>query len=162
MSRAVFLYAALLLAVIVGLWAVYRILGTPSRLSEADYQVVLDDVCRSVGRAAARLRQALEGGESEGKLEDVATDTRKIFQTGYFQSLRLRPVSGPDPAASIRLTLGQACDAYDWASRMIGSESFSSPIIRDAAWRLLDAGDDSRRRAAAALAEFKPESPGSN
>ncbi len=162
MSPAVFLYAALLLVVIIGLWAAYRILGTPSRLPPADYRTVLEDICRSAGRAADRLRRALEDEGSEAKLEDVATDTRKIFQTGYFQTLRLRPTRSPDTAAPIRLTLGQACDAYDWASRMIGSESITNPVIRETALRLLHAGDEYRRRALEALARLpSPADPGS-
>jgi hypothetical protein len=74
-------------------------------------------------------------------LEDEATAARKIFQTGYYQTLRLRPSSGPDRAADARAELGRACEAYDWASRMLGSESVHNPLVLEAARRLLDAGD---------------------
>ncbi len=114
-------------------------LGTPSRLTPRDYDVVLADIKTSVERAAGQLRQALTG--PEGPLEDVATAARKIFQTGYYQTLRLRPSSGPDSAADARAELGRACEAYDWASRMLGSESVHNPLVLEAARRLLDAGD---------------------
>jgi len=74
-------------------------------------------------------------------LEDEATAARKIFQTGYYQTLRLRPSSGPDRAADARAELGRACEAYDWASRMLGGESVRNPLVLDAARRLMEAGD---------------------
>ncbi len=134
------LYLLILLLVAAGLWGAYRVLGTPSRLAPRDYDVVLADVKTSVERAAARLRRALDAGP-EGPLEDEATAARKIFQTGYYQTLRLRPSSGPDRAADARAALGRACEAYDWASRMLGSESVHNPLVLDAARRLMDAGD---------------------
>ena len=134
------LYLLILLLLAAGLWGAYRVLGTPSRLAPRDYDVVLADVKTSVERAADRLRRALDAGP-EGPLEDEATAARKIFQTGYYQTLRLRPSSGPDRAADARAGLGRACEAYDWASRMLGSESVHNQLVLDAARRLLDAGD---------------------
>jgi hypothetical protein len=136
----VWLYALILLLLAAALLGAYRVLGTPSRLAPRDYDVVLADIKTSVERAAGRLRQALNAGP-EGPLEDEATAARKIFQTGYYQTLRLRPSSGPDRAADARAELGRACEAYDWASRMLGSESVHNPLVLEAARRLLDAGD---------------------
>jgi hypothetical protein len=144
------LYVLILLLLAAGLWGAYRVLGTPSRLAPRDYYVVLADVATSVERAAGRLRQALDG-EPGARLEDEATASRKIFQTGYYQTLRLRPVSGPDAAAAARAELGRACEAYDWASRMIGSESANNPLILAAARRLVDAGDAALKQAAMEL-----------
>ena len=93
----IWLYALILLLLAAALLGAYRVLGTPSRLTPRDYDVVLADIKTSVERAAGQLRQALTG--PEGPLEDVATAARKIFQTGYYQTLRLRPSSGPDSAA---------------------------------------------------------------
>src|SRR2546423_1455080 len=90
-------YLLILLVLAAALWAAYRLLGTPSRLAPSDYNVVLADVATSVERAARRLRLAIETGD--GELEDAAKAARKIFQTGYYQTLRLRPSSGPDVAA---------------------------------------------------------------
>ncbi len=134
------LYLLILLLLAAGLWGAYRVLGTPSRLPPGDYDVVLVDVKTSVERAADRLRRALDAGPGRA-LEDEATAARKIFQTGYYQTLRLRPSSGPDRAADARAELGRACEAYDWASRMLGSESVRNPLVLDAARRLMDAGD---------------------
>ena len=53
----------------------------------------------------------------------------------------LRPASGPDLAADARAAIGRACEAYDWASRMLGSESAQNPLVLEAARRLMDAGD---------------------
>ncbi|HVH64980.1 MAG TPA: hypothetical protein VM674_03020 [Candidatus Acidoferrum sp.] len=144
------LYALILVVVAIGLWAAYRVLGTPSRLTPPDYLVVLADVATSVERSAGQLREAL-AHEADGHLKDVAADARKIFQTGYYQTLRLRPATGPDALAAARTELGRACEAYDWASRMIGSESQANPLIRDAALRLLDAGDAALNQAAKEL-----------
>ncbi len=134
------LYLLILLLLAAGLWGAYRVLGTPSRLAPRDYDVVLADVKTSVERAAERLRRALDTGPT-APLEDEATAARKIFQTGYYQTLRLRPSSGPDRAADARAGLGRACEAYDWASRMLGSESIHNPLVLDAARRLMEAGD---------------------
>ncbi len=134
------LYALILLVLAVGLWGAYRVLGTPSRLAPRDYDVVLLDVKSSVERAADRLRRALDAGPGRA-LEDEAVATRKIFQTAYYQTLRLRPSSGPDLGIDARAGLGRACEAYEWASRMLGSESVRNPLVLDAARRLMDAGD---------------------
>jgi hypothetical protein len=149
------LYLLLLAAAAVGLWAAYRVLGTPSRLAPIDYAVVLADVAISVERAASRLRDALDKSPG-GSLGDVAGESRKIFQTGYYQTLRLRPASGPDAFAGSRAELGRACEAYDWASRMLGSESAHNPLILEAARRLMDAGDAALKQAAR---ELPPELP---
>jgi len=143
------LYLLILLLLAAGLWGAYRLLGTPSRLAPTDYNVVLADVATSVERAAGQLRRALEAGE--GNLEAAATAARKIFQTGYYQTLRLRPLTGPDLAAGARAELGRACEAYDWASRMLASESVRNPLVLDAARRLLDAGDAALIQAAREL-----------
>ena len=115
-------------------------LGTPSRLTPPDYDVVLEDIRSSVERAATRLRRSLEAGP-EQSVVDEASAARKIFQTAYYQTLRLRPASGPDLAADTRAAIGRACEAYEWASRMLGSESAKNPLVREAAGRLMDAGD---------------------
>jgi hypothetical protein len=143
------LYLLILIVVAVALWAAYRVLGAPSRLAATDYTIVLQDIVTSVERAAGRLRSAIES-ETTAELERVATDARKIFQTGYYQTLRLRPDRGPD-AADARAELGRACEAYEWASRMLESESVKNPLVLDAARRLLDAGDLSLSRASLAL-----------
>ena len=143
------LYILILLLLAAGLVGAYRLLGTPSRLASRDYNIVLADVATSVERAAGRLRQALDG--EPGKLEDEAAASRKIFQTGYYQTLRLRPTIGPDAGAAARAELGRACEAYDWASRMIASESVHNPLILTAARQLLDAGDAALKQAALAL-----------
>jgi hypothetical protein len=144
------LYLLILLLLAAGLWAAYRVLGTPSRLAPRDYNVVLADVATTVERSAARLRRALEAGPT-ATMEDEATAARKIFQTGYYQTLRLRPLSGPDLGAAARAELGRACEAYDWASRMLASESVHNPIVLEAARRLIDAGDAALTQAAREL-----------
>jgi hypothetical protein len=153
MPGSLVLYAVILLIAVVGLWAAYRVLGTPSRLQPADYELVLEDVVESVNRAAQRLTAAIdsEAGDSP-KLEEAASEARKIFQTGYYQALRLRPLSGPDFPAAARETLGQACEAFDWASRMVGSESFGNPLIQQTAVRLLERADSYLKQARQALA----------
>jgi hypothetical protein len=65
--------------------------------------------------------------------------------------LRLRPATGPDVLGAARAELGRACEAYDWASRMLSSESRRNALIRDAAVRLLDAGDAALNQAAREL-----------
>ena len=136
----VWLYALILLLLAAALVVAYRVLGTPSRLAPRDYDVVLEDIRTSVERAASRLRRSLDAGP-EQSVEDEATAARKIFQTAYYQTLRLRPASGPDLAAAGRAAIGRACEAYDWASRMLGSESAQNPLVREAARRLMDAAD---------------------
>jgi len=136
----VWLYALILLLLAAALVVAYRVLGTPSRLTPRDYDVVLEDIRSSVERAATRLRRSLDA-EPEQSVVDEATAGRKIFQTAYYQTLRLRPASGPDLAADTRAAIGRACEAYDWASRMLGSESAQNPLVREAARRLMDAGD---------------------
>jgi hypothetical protein len=143
------LYILILLVAAAGLVGAYRVLGTPSRLATRDYNIVLADVATSVERAAGQLREALDGEPLA--LEDAAAASRKIFQTGYYQTLRLRPTTGPDVGAAARAGLGRACEAYDWASRMIGSESVHNPIILAEARRLLDAGDAALKQAALEL-----------
>src|ERR1700730_2686140 len=139
------LYILILLLLAAGLVGAYRVLGTPSRLAPRDYNIVLADVATSVERAAGRLRQALDGDPAV--LEDEAAASRKIFQTGSYQTLRLRPTSGPDAGAAARAELGRACEAYDWASRMIGSESVHNPLILIEARRLVAAGDAALKHA---------------
>jgi hypothetical protein len=139
MSFALVLDAIILIVVIAGLWAAYRVLGTPSRLAPADYRVVLDDLATSVARSASQLRAALT--EDDRKREAVAADARKIFQTGFYQALRLKPDATTDPAALVRAGLGRACEGYEWASRMAESESFGNAAVREAVQLLLDRSD---------------------
>jgi hypothetical protein len=146
----VWLYLLILLVLAAALIGAWRVLGTPSRLAPRDYDVILVDIKTSVERAAERLRQALDAGPGR-QLEDEATAARKIFQTGYYQTLRLRPSSGPDRAADARAGLGRACEAYDWASRMLGSESAHNPLVLEAARRLMDAGDAALKQVEQAL-----------
>jgi len=90
MSLIVVLYAVILVVAAAALVGAYRVLGTPSRLTPVDYATVLDDVVRSVTRAAERLRGALDNPAGP-QLTDIAAESRKIFQTAYYQTLRLRP-----------------------------------------------------------------------
>lgn len=138
MSIGIVIDAIILVGVVVGLWAAYRVLGVPSRLMPGDYRRVLDDLAATAGRSAAQLRGVLADGENR---QEVAEETRKIFQTGYYQALRLRPTGATDPAARVRDGLGRACELYDWASRMVGSESYANPAVQEAVILLLDRGD---------------------
>src|SRR5947209_3932475 len=147
------LYAVILIVLAAGLVGAYRLLGTPSRLTPGDYAVVLADVATSVERAAERLRQAI--AEPDANLEVAANQAKKIFQTGYYQTLRLRP-AGPDVLSAARAELGRACEAFDWASRMIAGESVRNPLIRQSALQLLDAGDAALRQAARELPASLP------
>ena len=160
MSLVLIVYAAILVVAAAALWGAYRVLGTPSRLAPADYTVVLHDLVASVSRSAGQLRDALDAGPDAIDLERVAAAGRKIFQTGYYQTLRLRPTSGDDAAVAIRESLGRACEAYDWASRMIGSSSARNPMILIAARELLDAADAQLSQAARELAAVARAVPG--
>jgi hypothetical protein len=153
----IWLYALILLALAVALFGAYKVLGTPSRLEPTDYRIVLDDLTASVEKAAAELRRALDGPPGRPRTA-IANQSRKIFQTGYFQTLRLRPLTGRDASAEARAELGRACEAYDWAARMVGSDASSNPLILDAARRLVDAGDAAFSRA---LLELPPAPAGS-
>ena len=86
------LYLLILLVLAAALVVAYRVLGTPSRLVPRDYDLVLADIESSVARAADRLRRGLDAGPG-GALDGEASAARKIFQTGYYQTLRLRPSS---------------------------------------------------------------------
>ena len=156
MSAVLIVYALILAVVVLGLWAAYKVLGTPSRLEPADYDIVLEDLLQSVTRAADRLGAALDSPASGSALEDVATESRKIFQTGYYQALRLRPSTGPDSGEEPRTALGRACEAFDWASRMVSGESRSNPAIEAALRGLMDAGGRELDRARQALARPAP------
>lgn len=148
------LYLVIFLVLAAALLAAYRVLGTPSKLTPRDYGVVLADVATSVERAAERLRRAL--ADPGADVEEAAKEAKKIFQTGYYQTLRLRPSAGPDVLAAARDELGRACEAYDWASRMIGSESLRNPLIRESALQLLEAGDAALKQAARELPDALP------
>jgi hypothetical protein len=154
MSLALVIDAVILVGVVVGLWAAYRVLGTPSRLTPAEYRVVLDDMASAVSAAAARVRGVL--GDAAATREEVAGQAQKIFQTGYYQALRLRPQAPTDPAALVRAGLGRACEVYEWATRMVGSESYQNPAVKDAAVLLLDRGDVELSAARQALAALPP------
>src|ERR1700694_5717042 len=154
------LYLLILLVLAAALVVAYRVLGTPSRLVPRDYDLVLIDIESSVARAADRLRRAVDTGAG-GRLEDEASAARKILQPGYYQTLRLRPSSGPDRSADARAALGRACEAYEWASRMIGSESVHNPLVLDAARRLMDAGDLALTQVARELPQV-PDAPRGN
>ena len=136
----IWLYALILLVLAVGMWGAYKLLGTPSRLEPRDYRIVLDDLTVNVEKAAAELRSALDGAPGRDPAA-IASRTRKIFQTGYFQSLRLRPLTGRDASAETRADLGRACEAYDWAARMLSSDASANPLIVEAARRLVDSAD---------------------
>lgn len=154
MSLALLIDAIILVAVVIGLWAAYRVLGTPSRLPPADYRHVLDDLAATAGRSAADLRRALQDGEADR--EELAAQARKIFQTGYYQALRLKPDATTDAAALARAGLGRACELYDWASRMVGSENYGNPAVREAALLLLDRADAELSASRQALAALPP------
>src|SRR5919197_5274348 len=92
------LYGFLFILAVLGIWAVYRVLGAPSKLPPADYRTVLDDLLQTVERERSRLLSALDSpsplvgeGRGGGTLASVAESSRKIFQTGYYQALRLKP-----------------------------------------------------------------------
>jgi hypothetical protein len=157
MSFALVLDAVILGVVIAGLWAAYRVLGTPSRLAPADYRVVLDDLAASVARSAASLRGAL--AEDDRQREQVAADARKIFQTGFYQALRLKPDATTDPSALVRAGLGRACEGYEWASRMAESESFGNPAVQEAVRMLLDRADAQLSAAQQTLAGLPSAQP---
>ena len=144
-----FLYAALLLLAILFLWGAYRILGTPSRLQPADYEVVLDDLLKSVRRAADRLEAA--NLEDAGEVEEKSAEAKKIFQTAYYQALRLRPTSGEDSQAKLRADLARTCQAYEWAARMLEQEVTPNPMLRQTALDLLAKADGELSRLAAEL-----------
>jgi hypothetical protein len=144
-----FLYAALLLLAIIFLWGAYRILGTPSRLKPADYEVVLDDLFYSVRRAAERLKAA--NLEDSREVEEVSAEARKIFQTAYYQALRLRPSSGEDRQAKLRAELARTCQAYEWAARILEQEVTPNPMLRQAGFDLLEKADAELSRLAAEL-----------
>lgn len=157
MSFALVLDAIILVAVIAGLWAAYRLLGTPSRLAPADYRLVLDDLAASVARSAASLRGAL--AEDDRTREQVAADARKIFQTGFYQALRLKPDAATDPGALARAGLGRACESYEWASRMAESESFANRVVQEAVRMLLDRADAELSAAQQTLAGLPSAQP---
>src|SRR5256885_16609007 len=112
----VWLYALILLLLAAALVVAYRVLGTPSRLTPPDYDVVLEDIRSSVERAATRLRRSLEA-RPEQSVVDEATAAPKIFQTAYYQTLPLRPPSGPDLAAATPAPVRRGCEAYASAAR---------------------------------------------
>jgi len=115
---------------------------------------VLDDLAATATRSAAEVRRLLE--DTDPDREEVAARARRIFQTGYYQALRLKPDAATDPAALVRAGLGRACEGYDWASRMVGSESYSNAAVREAARLLLDRADAELSAARQALAALPP------
>src|SRR5438045_9201499 len=123
----VWLYLLIRLVLAAALWAVYRVLGTPSKLAPTDYHIVLADVAVSVEKAATQLRQALDAAP-QAEWADAAQETRKIFQTGYYQMLRLRPASGSAQAAVLRAELGRSCEAFYSACRKMYGASARKPL----------------------------------
>src|SRR5256885_12147631 len=99
----VWLYALILLLLAAALVVAYRVLGTPSRLTPPDYDVVLEDIRSSVERAATRLRRSLDRGPEQSG-GDQATAARKLFQTAYQQPAPLRPSSRPGAPGRYRGT----------------------------------------------------------
>ena len=91
--------------------------------------------------------------------EQVAADTRKIFQTGFYQALRLKPDATTDPSALVRAGLGRACEGYEWASRMAESESFGNPAVQEAVRMLLDRADAELSAAQQTLAGLPSAQP---
>jgi hypothetical protein len=143
------LYVFLFVLAVLGIWAVYRVLGGPSQLPPADYRTVIDDLIETAERERARLLAALDSGQ--GDLGAVASSSRKIFQTGYYQSLRLRPSEAADAAAEVRDHIRRACEACDWAGRMVGGETANNPLLLGSARSLLEAAGAELERARAGL-----------
>ena len=148
------LYVFLFILAVLGIWAVYRVLGAPSKLPPADYRTVLDDLLQTVERERGRLLAALEAsvkpasqspsplageGPGGGNLPAVAESSRKIFQTGYYQALRLKPAAADDSTANVRDHIRRACEACDWAGRMVGGEAANNPLLLKSARSLLEA-----------------------
>ena len=140
------LYVFLFILALLGIWAVYRVLGAPSKLPPADYRTVLDDLLQTVERERSRLLSALDSpsplareGRGGGNLPAVAESSRKIFQTGYYQALRLKPAAADDSTANVRDHIRRACEACDWAGRMVGGEAANNPLLLKSARSLLEA-----------------------
>ena len=144
------LYVFLFILAVLGIWIVYRVLGAPSQLKPADYRVVLDDLLETVERERSRLLAGLDASEKSpsplagegrggGELASVAQSSRKIFQTGYYQALRLKPLGADDGAAKVRDHIRRACEACDWAGRMLGGEAANNPLLLKSARSLLEA-----------------------
>src|SRR5205814_7124122 len=106
----VWLYLLILLVLAAALWAVYRVLGTPSKLAPTDYHIVLADVAVSVEKAATQLRQALDAAP-QAEWADDAKESRKLLQTAQTRYLRHRRPPRPDQRANLRAELGRACAA---------------------------------------------------
>jgi hypothetical protein len=152
------LYVFLFILAVLGIWAVYRVLGAPSKLPPADYRTVLDDLLQTVERERSRLLSALdsgsplaEDGRAGGNLASVAESSRKLFQTGYYQALRLKPVGADDGTAEVRDHIRRACEACDWAGRMVGGESANNLLLLEAARSLLGAAATELQQARAGL-----------
>ena len=152
------LYVLLFILAVLGIWAVYRVLGAPSKLPPADYRTVLDDLLQTVERERARLLTALDSpsrlaaeGRGGGNLASVAESSRKIFQTGYYQALRLKPTGADDTAADVRDHIRRACEACDWAGRMVGGEAANNPLLLRSARSLLEAAATELEQARAGL-----------
>jgi hypothetical protein len=174
------LYVFLFILAVLGIWAVYRVLGAPSKLPPADYRTVLDDLLQTVERERGRLLAALEAsvkpasqspshlaGEGPGDLQSpsplagegwgggnlpaVAESSRKIFQTGYYQALRLKPAAADDSTANVRDHIRRACEACDWAGRMVGGEAANNPLLLKSARSLLEAAATELDQARAGL-----------
>src|SRR5919201_727065 len=160
------LYVFLFILAVLGIWAVYRVLVAPSKLPPADYRTVLDDLLQTVERERGRLLAALEAsvkpasqspshlageGWGGGNLPAVAESSRKIFQTGYYQALRLKPAAADDSTANVRDHIRRACEACDWAGRMVGGEAASNPLLLKSARSLLEAAGTELEQARAGI-----------
>jgi hypothetical protein len=154
------LYVLLLFFIVAGLIWVYRVMGGGGPVSASDLRASLEDVLRSAGSAADRLRAALaeppSGDVGRARLNDIAEACRKEFQTSYYRALGLRPLPGDREASeallAAREALVGALERYEWASRMASAEAIHNPAILRAARDLVAAGDEAQVSARRSLA----------
>ncbi len=167
------LYILLLFFIVAGLIWVYRVMGGGGPVSASELRGSLADVLRSAGGAADRLRAALAEtpGDDEGRarLNEIAEQCRKEFQSNYYRALRLRSLPGDQEASEASLAAREdlvgALERYEWAGRMASAEAVYNPAILRAARELVAAGDEAWAGAQRSLAaapsqrEGPPPSP---